>query len=76
VYFSGQITLQCHIILTAIQVHSLRHQPHNEAEPPTRIEAHNRHTERRGDQVLSGFERGVIDPGVSVALAAVRRGRK
>ena len=30
--------------------------------------AHNRHTGRRGEHVLSGFARGVIDPGVSVAV--------
>ena len=28
--------------------------------------AHSWHTERRGDQDLSGFERGATDPGVSV----------
>jgi len=29
--------------------------------PPARNGAHNRHTGRRGDQDLSGFEKGVID---------------
>jgi hypothetical protein len=41
-----------------------------EAEPSIRNGAHNRHTGCLLDQVLSGSERGVIDLGVSVPMAA------